>query len=58
MERKKIEDKKEKKDDKREGHISKYLKKNGQLHGLFHFVTCTVNILVVCYIYENFKKKI
>ena len=28
-------------------------KKNGQIHGLLHFVTRVVNILPVCYIYKN-----
>ena len=28
--------------------------KNGQLNGLFHFVTWAVNILSVYYVYENF----
>ena len=27
--------------------------KNGQLHGLFDFLTWVVNILVFCYIYKN-----
>ena len=53
MERKKITQKEEKKDDKREGK-SGIFKKNVQLHGLFHFVTRAVYILLICYIYENF----
>ena len=54
---KKKEKEKEKKDDGKKKNCRKanlkYLK-NGYLYGLFHFITRAVNILLVCYIYENF----
>lgn len=54
MKWKKFVQEEEKKDDKRTGK-PEILKENGQLHGHFYFVTLTVNILTICYIYENFS---
>ena len=53
--RKNIVEEEEKKDHEKEGQPWNILK-NGHLHGIFHFVTHDVNVLSVCYIYENFQK--